>query len=160
MHLGCSRFPPKCSAIRANIDIATWAEVAQAQYRISPDVVHGNANNTALKLDVWQNQKAVRPAPTVVYFHSGGWVTNNKIEPTLTLLPYVEMGWNIVHVEYRLANVAFAPAAVEGHSLRVALDRPQCQAIQQRDQPNRALETLCWWPSIADYRNPSVWHDS
>lgn len=62
---------------------------------------------------MWQNQTAKEPVPTVVYFHSGGWVVNNKIEPTLTFLPYIEMGWNVVNVEYRLASVALAPAAVE-----------------------------------------------
>ena len=94
-------------------DVTAWTETIQAQYRISPEIVYGNASNTALKLDIWQNQTTKEPVPTVVYFHSGGWVVNNKIEPTLTFLPYIEMGWNVVNVEYRLANVALAPAAVE-----------------------------------------------
>jgi acetyl esterase/lipase len=31
----------------------------------------------------------------------------------MTLQPWFEMGWNVVNVEYRLARVALAPAAVE-----------------------------------------------
>src|SRR6266568_568802 len=30
-----------------------------------------------------------------------------------TMLPYLQMGWSVVNVEYRLTNVALAPAAVE-----------------------------------------------
>ena len=31
----------------------------------------------------------------------------------MSLMPYFEMGWNVVNVEYRLARVSLAPAAVE-----------------------------------------------
>jgi len=36
-----------------------------------------------------------------------------KESATLLLLPYMQMGWSIVNVEYRLTDVALAPAAVE-----------------------------------------------
>ena len=36
-----------------------------------------------------------------------------KETSTLRWLPYLEMGWTVVNVEYRLANVSLAPAAVE-----------------------------------------------
>ncbi len=31
----------------------------------------------------------------------------------MSILPWLEMGWNVVNVEYRMARVALAPAAVE-----------------------------------------------
>jgi acetyl esterase/lipase len=31
----------------------------------------------------------------------------------MSLMPWLEMGWNVVNVEYRLARVSLAPAAVE-----------------------------------------------
>ena len=31
----------------------------------------------------------------------------------MSLMPWLEMGWTVVNVEYRLARVALAPAAVE-----------------------------------------------
>ncbi len=42
-----------------------------------------------------------------------GWVGGSKEANSLTFLPYLEMGWAVVNVEYRLARVALAPAAVE-----------------------------------------------
>jgi len=31
----------------------------------------------------------------------------------MSLMPWFELGWNVVNVEYRLARVSLAPAAVE-----------------------------------------------
>ena len=31
----------------------------------------------------------------------------------MSIVPWLEMGWNVVNVEYRMARVALAPAAVE-----------------------------------------------
>jgi acetyl esterase/lipase len=48
----------------------------------------------------------------VINIHGGGWTGGTKDEEYLNLLPYLEMGFNAVNVEYRLADVALAPAAV------------------------------------------------
>ena len=48
-----------------------------------------------------------------MYFHGGGWVGGNKDANVLRLLPYLEMGWSVVNVSYRLGRVSLAPAAVE-----------------------------------------------
>ena len=42
--------------------------------------------------------------------HGGGWTGGDKNVAFLQLLPYLEMGWSAVNVDYRLAS---APAAVE-----------------------------------------------
>src|SRR5207248_11750327 len=47
------------------------------------------------------------------WIHGGGWTGGNKEGATFSLLPYMEMGWNVVNVEYRLAKISLAPAAVE-----------------------------------------------
>ena len=49
------------------------------------------------------------PNPTLIYIHGGGWTNGNKESSALTFLPYLEMGWSVVSVAYRLAEVAHAP---------------------------------------------------
>jgi acetyl esterase/lipase len=49
----------------------------------------------------------------VIYIHGGGWTGGTKEASTDKILPWFEMGWNVVNVEYRLARVSNAPAAVE-----------------------------------------------
>ena len=83
------------------------------QYRVVPGVTYLTANNWEAKLDVYAARNPARPSPTLIYIHGGGWVGGSKEGSLLNLLPYLEMGWAAVNVEYRLARVSQAPAAVE-----------------------------------------------
>jgi acetyl esterase/lipase len=102
---------------RANGQVASkpdgWAELASFNYGINADITYGVFGNTPVHLDVWENHAAKGPVPTLVYIHGGGWVFGAKEGATSLFLPYVERGWNIVNVEYRMAPSATAPAAVE-----------------------------------------------
>ena len=82
-------------------------------YRVVPNITYLTANNWEAKLDVYQARDAATPGPTLIYFHGGGWVQGSKEASSLTFLPFLNMGWNVVNVEYRLAKVSLAPAAVQ-----------------------------------------------
>ena len=82
-------------------------------YRVVPNVTYLTANNYEAKLDVYARTDVTTPQPTLIWIHGGGWTGGNKEGATFSLLPYMEMGWNVVNVEYRLARVSLAPAAVE-----------------------------------------------
>jgi len=51
--------------------------------------------------------------PVLMYIHGGGWRGGSKESSVLRLLPWLEKGWAVVNVQYRLAEVSLAPAAVE-----------------------------------------------
>ncbi len=82
-------------------------------YRVVPNITYLTANNFDAKLDVYSRSDVTTPQPTLIWIHGGGWTGGNKEGATFSLLPYMEMGWNVVNVEYRLARVSLAPAAVE-----------------------------------------------
>ena len=90
----------------------TFVHVANG-YRIIPNITYLRASGWDLKLDVYQPRATTVPNPTLVYFHGGGWTNGSKESSALIFLPYLEMGWTVVNVAYRLADVAHAPAAVE-----------------------------------------------
>ena len=92
---------------------ATWAAHALNNYQIVPNVTYLTATNHELKLDVYQRRGANTPQPTVIFMHGGFWAAGAKEGSTMSLIPWLEMGWQVVNVEYRLARVALAPAAVE-----------------------------------------------
>ena len=92
---------------------ATWAAHTANQYRVVPDVTYLTASNYESKLDIYARRDVTTPQPTLVYFHGGFWAAGTKEGSLLSLIPWMEMGWNVVNVEYRLARVAPAPAAVE-----------------------------------------------
>jgi len=101
------------SAAAQEPDTAAWTAHVGAEYRVINDVTYLTASNYQCRLDVYVPRGATTPLPTVMYFHGGGWVARSKEYMVLNILPYLEMGWNVVNVGYRLGNVANAPAAVE-----------------------------------------------
>ena len=85
----------------------------QNQYRVVPNVTYLTANNWDAKLDLYLPREVSGPNPTLIYIHGGGWTAGSKEASAFTFLPYLESGWTVVNVEYRLARVSLAPAAVE-----------------------------------------------
>jgi acetyl esterase/lipase len=80
--------------------------------RTVANVVYLRQNGWEGKLDVYA-QRLQSPSPVVVYIHGGGWVRGTKDGSVLSALPYLAMGYSVVNVEYRLADVSLAPAAIE-----------------------------------------------
>src|SRR5437588_10970426 len=78
---------------------------AASDYGVSPNVVYGVAGGHELRLDVYQ-RKDERVAPVVVQIHGGGWVEGSKEQDQLQVLPWLEMGYDVVNGEYRLGGVA------------------------------------------------------
>jgi len=83
------------------------------EYRVVPNVTYHVASNAESKLDLYLPRNADGATPVLMYIHGGGWVRGTKESNVLRVLPYLEMGWAVVNVEYRLGSVARAPAAVE-----------------------------------------------
>ena len=90
-----------------------WALDLANRYRVVPDVTYLIADGYESKLDVIGPRDTGTPLPTLIYIHGGGWVGGDKDTALFRLLPYLEMGFAVVNVEYRLARTALAPAAVE-----------------------------------------------
>ena len=120
-------------------DTAGWASTVNEQYWIQPDITYGVANSYTLKLDVWQRTNQKIAAPTLIYYHGGGWIFGDRTGATLLFLPFLEMGWNVINVEYRMASVSLAPAAVE--DCRCALRWAVRNAKQYNIDVNRIVLT-------------------
>lgn len=92
---------------------AAWSAGLGTDYRITPNVTYLVANNFEAKLDVYARTDTATARPVLVYIHGGGWVGGSKEASLFGLLPWLEMGWNVVNVEYRLGRISPGPAAVE-----------------------------------------------
>lgn len=102
-----------CPAQRS--DAADWTAAMFVDYGfIEPNITYAKAGGVDLKLDLYRpKSKNSKKLPTLVWIHGGGWRGGSKESYSLRVLPWLEMGWNVVNVEYRLTGVARAPAAVE-----------------------------------------------
>ena len=82
-------------------------------YRVISNETYHEASGVENKLDLYVRRNPDGAAPVMLMIHGGGWVGGQKESYAMRLLPYLEMGFAVVNVEYRLADVALAPAAVE-----------------------------------------------
>jgi acetyl esterase/lipase len=125
-------------SVRAQTSETTaWTSDLGSRYWTQPDIVYNTANNTNLKLDVIYPHDVTTPTPTLVYIHGGGWIFGTKETSVLSFLPYLEMGWRVVNVEYRMAGNSLAPAAVE--DVRCALRWVVRNAKQYNFDPNKIV---------------------
>jgi len=92
---------------------ADWAAHAQNQYAVAANITYLTASGYEAKLDIYRRRDVQTPQPTLVFYHGGGWIGGTKEASFMSVMPWLEMGWNVVNVEYRMARVAEAPAAVE-----------------------------------------------
>ena len=89
-----------------------WATLVGQRYEIVRDVVYKDTGGFQAKVDVYTRYDR-KPGPTMVYIHGGGWANGSKEQYALWFLPYLQLGMRVVSVQYRLAGVAPAPAAVK-----------------------------------------------
>ena len=94
-------------------DTESWASHLSNTYRVVPNVTYGVANNRENNVDLYLPRETDGPTPVLMYIHGGGWVGGSKEANVLRLLPWLERGWAVVNVQYRLGQVSLAPAAVE-----------------------------------------------
>lgn len=94
-------------------DTETFASHLSNTYRVVPNVTYHKANNRENKVDLYLPRDVDGPVPVLMYIHGGGWRGGSKESSVLRLLPWLEKGWAVVNVQYRLAEVSLAPAAVE-----------------------------------------------
>lgn len=116
-----------------------WVDSLSNKYVVYSDITYLRANNYEVKLDVFQPTGVNSPGPTVIFFHGGGWVEGSRSASVLHVLPYLQMGMTVVNVDYRLANVSLAPAAVE--DCRCALKWVVTNSKQYMFDTNRIILT-------------------
>jgi acetyl esterase/lipase len=96
----------------AQTPLADWTAALANELRVASGITYLRASNYESKLDVY-TPRAAGPHPTLIQIHGGGWVAGTREGTFLRALPYLEMGFAVVNISYRLGPVAEAPAAVE-----------------------------------------------
>jgi acetyl esterase/lipase len=83
-----------------------------ADYQIEANIRYSLHPETVLDV-IQPRAPALKNRPGVIVIHGGGWIQGDKERMLATsCLPFVEHGFVVANVEYRLANAATAPAAV------------------------------------------------
>lgn len=100
------------SALAQLAPSAQWATEAETHYNYAPNTTYISENGVQLRLDIYSRRDVTTPQPTLIFFHGGFWVAGSKDSQTLAILPWLQKGWNVAIIGYRLGGVEPAPAAV------------------------------------------------
>ncbi len=79
---------------------------------VGSDITYKATDSLAIQLDVYYTATKLgkepweklseEHKPTLIYFHGGGWISGDRISRFPGLLPYLEKGWCVVNVDYRM----------------------------------------------------------
>ena len=124
-----------CLAQPATTPQQTYPDWAKAETNIPYDKYKDTVLDIAHPKEGFKGKR-----PGVVVLHGGGWIQSNKESAIRTLcLPYLERGFVVANVEYRVAKVATAPGAVTDTLMAIEWFRKN--AGRYNVDPNRIVVT-------------------
>jgi len=108
-----------------------------ADYQIEANIRYSLHPETVLDI-VQARAPALQDRPGVIVIHGGGWVEGDKERMLEAFcLPFVQHGFVVANVEYRLAQAATAPAAV--NDVLEAAKWFRDRAADYKVDPNRII---------------------
>jgi acetyl esterase/lipase len=103
------------------------------------DVVYVKRGNEPVKLDAYLLTQD-KPHPAVIFVHGGGFVTGDKRPcPSYIIKPYLQHGYSVISVNYRLAPQHPFPAAIDDVVTAIAF--VQKSADEWRIRPDQIVLT-------------------
>ncbi|RIA10780.1 acetyl esterase/lipase [Flavobacteriaceae bacterium MAR_2010_72] len=104
----------------ASLSLLTFSQVNNTvsyiqlpeNYSAKLDIVYSEVGNWKGKLDVFLPDNTSNATPLIINIHGGGW--NHGAKETQTGFgSFFKIGYAVANIEYRLVDVAPAPAAIE-----------------------------------------------
>jgi acetyl esterase/lipase len=93
--------------------IGALIDITEDYPYVAANITYATANNYDTKLDLYLSRSPGEKA-TLIFFHGGGWMDGfSKTTYSLMFLPFLQLGWNVVNVDYRPSSISPAPAAVQ-----------------------------------------------
>lgn len=99
--------------IAACLCLATWSFAQTAGVKSHRDLVYVEGGHERHKLDLHLPEKADGPLPLIIWVHGGGWQTGSKDGCPPLRGGYIERGYAVASINYRLSGHAVFPAQIE-----------------------------------------------
>lgn len=85
--------------------------------RLKKNLVFGNADGYALKMDlIYSDKRSELPSPVLVWIHGGAWSDHEldrNYRPEVELLRFAAKGYVVACIDYRLSDEAPFPAQIQ-----------------------------------------------
>lgn len=114
-----SVIPKETENLRLNVkapeDKAFWAH----RFNATNNIAYGKLPRQTLDIyrqGVWQGPPkyfvpTTKAKPTLIYIHGGAWHGGDKEASLWSIMPYVQAGWHVVNIEYRVGGNTAPQAA-------------------------------------------------
>lgn len=119
--------PGACLLLAACVAIPTGIAHRRSD-GMQHDLVYARPGGRELHLDLYR-ARAQKPTPVLVYVHGGGWTRGARPSSSEAFATWRANGISVAAIEYRLADEARAPAAVQ--DVRCALAWVAANAARQ-----------------------------
>ena len=90
-----------------------WTGGLRERYTVTENIVYSRVDTMSDRLDLYVPKGLKNPAPVLIWIHGGGWGRLSKDSVSGQIIPYLEFGWIVANVDYRLTAAGLAPAAVQ-----------------------------------------------
>jgi acetyl esterase/lipase len=90
-----------------------WTGGLRERYLVTQNIVYCRIDTMSDRLDLYVPKDLKNPAPVLIWIHGGGWGRLSKDSISGQIIPYLELGWIVANVDYRLTAAGLAPAAVQ-----------------------------------------------
>ena len=101
------------------------------------DVVFKEVDGVQLALDVYREKGIIEPRPLILIIHGGYWKSGDKAVHTQQGIEFVELGYTVASVNYRLSAEHKFPAAIE--DIYDAMKFLTAHAIEYNIDPGRIV---------------------
>jgi acetyl esterase/lipase len=90
-----------------------WTGGLKERYLVTQNIVYSPVDTISDRLDLYVPKELKSPVPVLIWIHGGGWGRLSKDSISGQIIPYLELGWIVANVDYRLTAAGLAPAAVQ-----------------------------------------------
>ncbi|MFZ5830867.1 MAG: alpha/beta hydrolase fold domain-containing protein [Planctomycetota bacterium] len=99
------------------------------------DLAYVDRGHARQKLDLYLPEKADSPLPLIIWIHGGGWAAGSKDNCQPLRQGYIERGYAVASIGYRLSGDAIFPAQIE--DCKAAIRWLRAHAAQYHLDPDR-----------------------
>ena len=107
----------------------------KTNYSFKRDIEYASIQGHSLRLDFYEATEAKADSPLVVWIHGGAWRSGSK--SSVPVKPWLDHGFKIASVDYRLSGQARFPAQV--HDIKAAIRFLRHQAESLKFDPDRII---------------------
>lgn len=99
------------------------------------NVVYAKIDGKDLLLDIYFKKTSLKEVPLIIWIHGGGWRRGDKLDDITWFVPFVEKGYVVASINYRLSDESPFPAQI--YDVKSAIRWLKAHAQEYKINPHK-----------------------